>query len=660
MGLLDLVKSVDIFGHSFSFNFKGKDVMKTVGGTLISLVFMVVFIGSSYLSIAKFFDRTSPSIQSITTDKDLQDKFYINEANPIFPLFIVHEVDNPAKPTVYPQDRKNMTEPLRKFDFELLYMNSSTTANDFGATYPSIMCRDLKNKPGAFYYPQYIDMSDAERKQIEDFGVCFDAGTNLYMFNDGRWKNSLLMRVRHCYQRDDCDLTDKPIPFYVFTSLKPKPILNMSNFERPISYKYDGQRNPMTLGGNMDLYQVINVQRISQLFEVYNHALIFDGLTKAGEYGLTEGSESGGSRSPAGQLSSPGYMKCLGDPIYKPFDPTKFNPASCQIKSNFYCDRDIKAWKGDCSIAMMLDFSFNLAIETKKTVYERQYASVFGILGEVGGLYSLFFEVFAYINALLIYLMEKNRIVSIFFPVLFAKKLDSKKRINELKKQGVEYIESCLDIHSLVQEISYLRLLIDIIFDPLQKDLVMLSSLQSSNGEETEAGKPPEDPLLDPRAKNASDDGPKTKEVLRKEKTRKEKIRVQFDSYRAIKGRLQEGEVEPGLLEAHPQAHSGTLIEALRSIIDIKLCQKIESLGLKQIIREIDNEKVKLTPTVSSSAFSPIIAQEQEPDRRTMNMEDDIFLAEGEKRPLRDHSVPKEPSISQLVHRSVSQVQIKK
>jgi hypothetical protein len=641
MGLLDLVKALDFFGQSFSFNFKGKDAMKTIGGSLTSLLFLVVFIGASYLSLIKFFDRSSPNVQSITTEKDPADRLVMNEVHPIIPLYIVFEVDPTKPPDINPRTRNNMTDPLKKFDFELNIVNSSTSANDFTGAFYGIMCRDLKKKEGAFYYPQFIRMSDEERQQVEDFGICFDTGKDLYMFNDGTWKNSLYLNIRHCHRRPDCDQEDKPLPFYVFTQLKAKAVVNLTDYKEPTYYKYDGQRNTLVEGTFLNQFELVTKERISHIYEVHDKAIIFDGIKKKGEASITELIYQTNTRPTIKLLSDPAYMKCIGDNSYRPFNQLSFNPAVCQAKSNFYCDEDIKKLNGDCNIAMHLDFTFDPYSDTSKTVYEREYISIIGILGEVGGMYSLFFEIFGYFNAILVYFLEKSRVVGVFFPALFAKSTSTKKKIKKLKQHAMDYVEDCLDIHNFIYEISFLRLLMSILFDSAQKDLVLLSGLQMFIKEEQES----ENEESKRESTKPDKESLKKRMTLKRSKSKKEKMFIQAEAYKKLKSRLR----TPSDKDIFKEQESTTveaLITLLKKMFDQKICSNIDSLDLKQLIRDIGQDTVQFVSMASIAVFD---SKELEPMRQRTNLEDQQVNIEQEARfEGHDAFIPNEPRISEI------------
>ncbi len=96
MGLLDLVKAIDIFGHEFKFNFLGNDSVKTTGGAVLSLMFILTALAVIANSVRAIFDKSNPSIAQQTTQADGSDKIYFNRNHIWAPVLILMKQEMPS------------------------------------------------------------------------------------------------------------------------------------------------------------------------------------------------------------------------------------------------------------------------------------------------------------------------------------------------------------------------------------------------------------------------------------------------------------------------------------------------------------------------------------------------------------------------------------
>ncbi len=573
MGLTDKVKAVDLFGYTIGFNVKGSDKIKTSTGAILSLLFTGCCLALVINSFISSLDKSNPTISQATFDKKPEDRIYINAKSPIVPVLMAKErFSNGDIPTTF--TTLNMTEPMRRFHFELRWIKSFV--NNKGeqeeillGTGLQIMCSDLKTKQGAFYYPKHIEMSSQQRDAIEKLGVCFELPENIWFAQINETENiGFDLAVQHCHQRDDCYTDEKGALLFTLEGLLPRVSPDIYSLEKITTYKYSvGSQLSFTMGQGLKV-------AFSQLFEVQDEHVLLDSKKISASYQSTASSLDKTKYSTVeASLDYQKLTKC-GTGDWGPYDPSLFSTPGCVSRTGFWCDKELKSINKLCyrfaGIFIGFDSSGQIA---QKTVYVRKYEKVLDIFGSLGGQLSLVHQIFGFANLIAISLLNSDRVISMFFPIFKMKKLMKPEASKKLKQKAVEFIDDSLDVCNIIRDITCLRLLIDVLLDEPQKQLALVSSLQRfTNQNEASESSPVQGGQTKPADGRASEQtGPKTLDQPKAApasdaKDLEQQIQSQVEALRQIRERSS----RPGL---SPDAQG-----QLKKSFDAVICADMASL----------------------------------------------------------------------------------
>ena len=646
MGLSDQAKAIDIFGYTIGFNVKGSDKIKTFSGAVLSILFTGCCIALVVNSFISSLDKSNPVISQATFDKKPDDRIYINSQTPMAPVLIVRETSlNPDSITT---TTVNMTEPLRRLHFELRWIK--TFVNEAGieeelvlGTGVQIMCSDLKVKPGAFYYPNKIEMSVKQREAVEKLGVCFEVPENYWYAQMNDSVNiGLDVAVYHCHQRDDCFTNEKGALDYTVGGFFPRVSPNIYSYENPVAYKYSiGSELSVTKGQSLSLF-------FNQLFEVENEHVLLDTKKSAAKYqSFASEIDKDKYNTLDASLTNPKLMKC-GTDNWKAYD---FASLGCVVRTGFYCDKELKSMNKLCSRFAGIFLGFDSAGQlAQKTVFVRKYAKVLDILGSLGGLLSLVHQIFGFLNILTIAFLNSDRVISMFFPIFKMKKLLKPDASKKLKQKAVEFIDDSLDVCNIIRDITCLRLLIDVLLDEPQKQLALVSSLQRFTAEADES-KPVSEKAVQPmpdkekgKPSDSKSADPEKTAAPSESKLLEQQIQSQVVALQQIRERSKRRD------------HSSDAQEQLKKRFDAVICGNMASI-IFEAEAQSDQAKAdhRIAPTRNGGIRSPSqISNRSQPGsaKGPNTISKGKEFGNEEENPLQDFELGE--------HKSLNQVQIKK
>jgi hypothetical protein len=358
---------------------------------------------------------------------------------------------------------------------------------------PGMMCKDLKARPGALYYPDLIEMSEETRKSVDEHGVCFDVPENKwYMETTDKAMKAFKTTVKYCWDRADCIQDDQFLSRSRLFQITPQPSVDLYNYEKPVKYAYDTASDLVADFSTLNNQNLEFVFGISELQKVSDQHILFDRTEEVGECEYFKIQPDLKPRSIP--LSDETHMKCPGDTEWVPYSSTTFDSSTCVSQKGTYCDKELNE-KNLCEVLVSSNSFINLRIETpKKTVIVRTYAGISSVLGEIGGLVSLLMSIFGFVNGIITQFFFRSRVLNIFFPIFQSQKITQHSNLKEIKKRAGEFINERLDIHRLLHDLACVQILLDLVFDQNMRDLALISSLrqfmEKSNQENQKASSP--------------------------------------------------------------------------------------------------------------------------------------------------------------------------
>ena len=491
---------LDIFGHSFIFNFRGKKKLKTIAGASLSLVFFATFLAYCVNAIRSISKTSDPLIKSTTLKAVGTEGFSIDEDSPFLPVFYVADLSS-NDPVLMKNPSStddlsilNITQyisnPLSHFIFyasvdTITSEQGSTTSKTESLMIPVIMCRDLKKKKGSHYYLDKILMPDTERELIESSGVCLDMPKLKFdlIFSNGITR-MLRFDVYNCAGQDGCvPLSEVNDNLIVFCRAS-RAYVNLKEYESPVTYRLDTRINNFGINKLLahfnDSIFYIDIQSIENILNEHD---FLDTVKSVAQYIYYQEKTIKYIKKFVNKIDPSydyGWLKCDGYDDWRVYTEADYKSGTnCKRQNKYICPWTGFKMKEKCPSFFGVQMKMDL--EVSKTEHQREYAKVLRILGEIGGFFGLLSGVFSALNEIILLLIQKNLVTATFFPLLFpnpksVKEKVQKKNQSKVKGEAVEFIKDCLDINNIIREVSFIRHLSALLLSPAAQHLLLLSS----------------------------------------------------------------------------------------------------------------------------------------------------------------------------------------
>lgn len=569
MRILNLLRSVDILGPTFSITVKNDESLKTLVGAVFTLIFMGSFLVSAIFFVTSFFDTTNPAVKSLAEDVWKGGKTPFGDKN-IMPIFYIWDIENRVE--------LPSADVLKMYTIGLMieYKNDYNTANGQEPTpgyigkgkklFKAIPCKDLKANETAYYYPGAYENYNSKGNNIliENKGLCLHLQPDqIYIegFTGGINFRYADIVILGCMDRGDC-INDVNYTKYQIRMSFPDQNVNFSNKEKPVSVNYNS-------------YDTVRIKEFSLIKQ--------DTLTITNNTIYDENS----------------WVEDFS--VRKTYLTTHFQQSDFVTHKKFHgngsvdysCSTNLLETTDQCEILYSLTFSLAKA----KNSHYRKYVKVLDTLSEIGGISTLLLQIFTYFNMAYLLFARDGTMAQRLFPSLYSK--DSKKieKVNNQRKSAVEFIDSYFDIQNIMQELSQVKLLASILMNKDQISLATLLALQEyveesektkKEGEREGTGNIGKDEKLEEKKKKKKDEATSLREE-------------QAKAYQIVRKRVLESEKgSKDKLDA-----KGTLdpILAISKRIDEYLNDKLSALKLgdrdeMQQLQENDNSVKSIRQTI--------------------------------------------------------------
>jgi len=432
----------DILGPTFTLNISGQEKLKSKVGSLLTLCFAVAFIVASAFFIAGYFDRSTPTVVTEELNLKVGPKVEFGRSD-MLPLILLYDNSEGFPDEIDPNDIDNY------LDIQMHVTRETKTKNAKGEEVPvnkkvsfkAVPCHNLASK-GKFNYMARAKNYGEWKGYINSWAICIDA-------NEEDIGKFFIEANSEAPESTKISIVAMPCQGALETAAgtcKPESQISTLSMEilfpslNPDFFNYE---DPTFM--NIEFDNVLNIPDFAlervDTFKPINH-IIYD------EHQLT------------GQVKEKDRfieLQNLG-PTYTTRNAT--DPFSCE-------DPDSKTCKPVYSVRFLNGLKY--------FKYTRKYKSATAVLSEIGGISTLLLQVFTYSAPSDVQTTGAGAVKT---EAQREQDKKRKQRLKELKSDAVNMIDSSVDLSILFREICSIRVLTEIFLDDMQRNLVVLSSLQ--------------------------------------------------------------------------------------------------------------------------------------------------------------------------------------
>ena len=418
---MSLLSAFDLLGPPYSITFQGQETLKTKLGSFLSLMLLSGIVFSSVIFLRDYLDTSNLTISS--SEEDLDKKYVLNiPENGMLPIFFVHS---------YNENGPVLAETVfDRFSFFLSTTAVNTDENErltFDNTLNmGVPCKDLEQDDRLFNYVAKASNYEEIKEKVHKYGICFqlDETDPIFVRGYGNEKNDrrVAIRVGPCIGRADCRW-ENYFDFELHT-IFPNIITNLYNKEKPIDIKInlDDYIRTWNWQGYMMYTIKASLRMVNDAPRIYGEAEEVARFAHIIE-----------------KKDSP-YIRYSGD--------NGLIISECGTEDQLILD--------SCQGFLKMDYKFFPLV----TIYTRNLPRVTDLLSEIGGISSLLFTAFVYLNSIYLFFTKDTIMTNRLFPLLkYLDKSKGKKQRKLIETEATKVFESTFDFHVLFQEICCLKLL---------------------------------------------------------------------------------------------------------------------------------------------------------------------------------------------------------
>ena len=436
---MSLLSAFDLLGPPYSITFQGQETLKTKLGSFLSLVLLSGIVFSSVIFIRDYLDTSNLTVTSSEEDLDKKYAFNIPE-NGMLPIFFIHSYNG-------------NTLLLAETVFDRFSFFLSTTAVDSDDTERltfdntlnmGVPCKDLEQDDTLFNYVAKASNYEEIKEKVHKYGICFrlDETDQIFVRGYGNEKNDRKVSIRAgpCVGRADCRW-EEYFNFELHT-IFPTIVTNLYNKEKPYDIKINLDDYIRTW--SWQSYKMYTIK--ASLRMVSDAPRIYGGAEEVARFAhVIEKKDST-------------YFR------YSDYDGVVFSE----------CATDDQLILDACQGFLKMDYIFFPLV----TIYTRNLPRVTDLLSEIGGISSLLFTTFVYLNSIYLFFTRNTIMTNRLFPLLkYLAKSKGKKQLKLIETEATKVFESSFDFHVLFQEICCLKLLTKVMLSEDQQKAASLLPL---------------------------------------------------------------------------------------------------------------------------------------------------------------------------------------
>ena len=467
MELLFKLKQLDFMAPPVMLNMRGHTGMKTYFGLAMTICYIAVSVSLSIVISLTFFDYSDPSVSQQTTESGVYPKISMAE-NRMFPvLYVFHDDIINTLPKDVPQ---YITPMFSKLKYYLKTDEKGNIKSSFEyVQMPLVQCSELKKNETANKFYQEYENTEFYKSYAMDFGFCVHAN-EAESFVKGGGTDSLVdmmtLLIYPCTLPTGCKPMEEIAQVGVILS-NPVYSLNFSDYKKPVTPYLTSDNSYYLNPATKNKY--LARRSINEIYD--DRGMFFDKTQRTNYSEQTRLISSQGYRPP-------GQVNCTLAEIY-----------------GFKCQAYL---------------TFEYMSSGRKVRVDRVYKTITKTLSEIGGINSIAFVFFFYINLVYSRWTMKVTLVNEVFKFLDEKKskntktgsdkepqhgceseglkslgwhtTDKRKR-EQLRAKAFSQIQNSLDIVSIVKELNNLKVLTHLLMKDYHLKLapVLALKLQMAN-----------------------------------------------------------------------------------------------------------------------------------------------------------------------------------
>ena len=220
----------DLFPPDIKINVDGRSNIGTKLGSVLSVLFLGIFAGLSYLSISDYLDTKRAILSEAVVSTELEPPISFTE-DKLFPLIkFQYQITKQLKPD---EVKRFVTIELLKV---IEYKDYNTGASTAGFIYyKTVPCSELAERGD---FRSLVDDNVDQRQSFINFGICVDPNEDITL---GRrsdkepFSQIMAWRIMPCSLPSGC-ATREELAKVTYTPMIAKAILNLSNRKEPVKY----------------------------------------------------------------------------------------------------------------------------------------------------------------------------------------------------------------------------------------------------------------------------------------------------------------------------------------------------------------------------------------------------------------------------------------
>jgi len=418
-------------------NVNGARGIKTwFGFTMTILYFCNIFV-AAYLTMMTYFDKQNPQVLRQTTESGTYPKVDLIKAGAIPVVFVTDQFMEPIK----------VTDISKYFTFRYYKRIRKMLGGAESFYIDMIPCNDLlaNSQTQNTYYSTYFETNEFFRFYNQGYGVCATVDESLMTVEGGGmdiFQSEMVLEVLPCTLTSGC-VAKTELQDVSLTIMNPVVSVNLSDHDTPLDLF---QKHDSTYTVSSTVMQ--QFKNKFSLAKVIDEKVIMAGFEDKDQQSVLNSGRLNNAMRDDTQITCTDSM--VSDLSCKPY------------------------------------LSFSLTTSGSSSLYYRTYKGLLKTLSEIGGIMSITYIFFYYLNLIYVRHAKRKILVGLVFDFIYSDEQILKSTVSGstpedqrkyLEKEAFDVIKSRLDTITIVREINNLKVLTHMFLKDYHRKMVPLVSL---------------------------------------------------------------------------------------------------------------------------------------------------------------------------------------
>ena len=455
MRLREMYSKLDILGEPIKLTLNGSDSIQSWFGATLTLLFIATLIAASVIFIRGYFDYTSPNV-SETSDNFKKGVTVELGSGRLIPFMRVLNKSG------------DIPEFVDNYSVQNLFQMSLTvvTIDDNTGGIPTesqeyfygVPCSDLSENKTMYNYLAEASNYGELKEDLDYYGFCIDTVNkqgNIKLAGNGTAVGSktVQINIQPCSTTYNPDCVAFNSTGYSIEVFFPSFAPDFKNPSKPVVMTLDLDNGFKV--NDFTLFRTEFIRPVNNL--LYDENQISTSESLVGTFiDIDELGPKYQERAKDGS-NNPVYACGISD----------FGEETCQSL-----------------------YQINFVTSRSQVKFTRKYKLVTQLLSEIGGISSLLIQVFTYLNMAYLFFAKESILISQLMPSMKSQpkpkgiKKDSiqskadDKKWKEIRSDSTKMIDASIDLTTLIQEISSIKVLTRVLFDDVQRQMILLTAIQ--------------------------------------------------------------------------------------------------------------------------------------------------------------------------------------